>query len=193
MKASEIKEIKEFLTPESIVYFESTGEPVSIAWEQFIKKHYKISYKKFSKIYYDVLNSKSEKVRKLKYPIFIKYVENDGRSDRNFYCIVSLYVYYQISKLDNGENSISKNIITIKGHNTKKEFDIDNNRKIIKITEKEYKDVEQLVLRSIITSETLNESSGIKMSVNVLNKTLRKIKETSSEVEQLLQTITTNL
>lgn len=57
MKNSEIKLIKEFLTPHKIAYFESTLEPASVAWERFVKQYPDTSYVGFVRIYNSQLNN----------------------------------------------------------------------------------------------------------------------------------------
>lgn len=56
MKASEIKKIKEFLTPNKIQYFESTAETSDIAWEHFIRQNPETSRIGFIRIYNSELN-----------------------------------------------------------------------------------------------------------------------------------------
>lgn len=61
MKAIEKNEIKQFLTPHKIAYFESTSEPESIAWEEFLKQRPGTSYVGFVRTY----NSEFLKFKKL--------------------------------------------------------------------------------------------------------------------------------
>lgn len=67
MTQSETKSIKDYLTTQNMEYFESTSEPSSVAWEQYIKLHKKVSYIGFVRIY----NSQFSKFSKIKRMCYI--------------------------------------------------------------------------------------------------------------------------
>lgn len=118
------------------------------------------------------------------YPYFLKRIERDKTTDQNFYKVTGPKVYYQMSIHNDGGCSISKYIISLPKHNTKKEFD--DRYVFVKISEKEYNKFLSSVASTLgMFSENPTTNDEREKVESLLEVVLRDTEKLSAKIESL--------